>query len=290
MTIETLQHQYYILQKISETKEMEHFLCREESSQKSSQVYDIFKIKDRRLAVKLILIFTEQMNHAAFSDFCECFSKNGELYLVFLHKKTIPLEEKLEKEDCSRQERILIGKKILEQLLLLDMPQFLAYDILNLKQIQVSEAYDVSFLYELNEIQNFEMIGMREIQNELANVMERIFQYELFLRISEEITEFLNRLKNNEYEDILQIYQAYLHLAETLEDSKSLLKPNTFWFRVWDKVKAFWKKVKAYLLGFIVLGAAVYLIYAILNPKPNTEESFDFQRIGTLMIEENEIE
>ena len=288
MTIETLKHQYYILQKVRETEKIDHFLCREEMGNNKKALYDVFKIKERSLVVKLILIFTEQMSNVAFTDFCECFSKDGDLYLVFVHKKTVSLLEKLERENCSRKERSLIGKKIMEQILLLNMPDFLADDILNVRQIQISPAMDVSFLYELKEIDRFETVTIQKIQDKLSAVLELLFSYEISLQISEDITVFLKQLKQGEYAEYMQIYQAYLQLLERLENAETVLKPNTFWFRVWDKVKEIWKKLKSFILVFVVIGVVGYLIYSIMNPVPNTEERFLFQRIGTLTIIEGQ--
>lgn len=288
MIIETLKHQYYILQKISETEQMEHFLCQEEAEDKRKILYDVFKIKERSLVVKLILIFTEQMSNKAFTDYCDCFSKNSELYLVFLHKSSTSLQDKLKKEDCSRAERIMIGKKIMQQILLLDMPDFLMYDILDVTQIQVSQAMDISFLYKLKEISEFEAVTIDKIQEKLSCVMELLFEYEISLQISEDIDTYLKQLKQGSYTDYVQIYQEYLHLIEKLEQNEPMLKPNTFWFRVWDKIKNIWWKIKPFLFVFVVLGVVAYLVYSILHPQPSKEEPFQFQRIGTLVIEETQ--
>ena len=83
MTIQTLKHQYYVLQKVRETKEFEQFLCREENETGEKLLFDIFQIKERELVVKLIMALMEQTKNRAFEDFYECFSRDGELFLVF---------------------------------------------------------------------------------------------------------------------------------------------------------------------------------------------------------------
>ncbi len=290
MTIQTLKHQYEIVQRVCQNECFEQFLCKEYNHSQKNVFYDIFQIKQRELVVKLILIFTEQMNNTAFTDFFECFSKDGELYVVFLHKQTSSLKEKLEKENCKLIERTLIGKKILEQILLLNMPDFLVYDILDGMQIQVSEAMDISFLYQLKEISSFETVTKQMIWKKMANVFELLFGYEISLEASEAIPIFLKEVRTGTYEDYVSLYQAYLQFAKELEHTKKPLKPNTFWFRVWDKIKEFWKKLKSFFGVFLVLAVMAYLIYSILNPVSKDTERFVFQRIGTLSIEELEQE
>ena len=51
MTIQTLKHQYYILQRLDETEVFIHFLGREEKDARGKRLYDIFQIRDRELAV-----------------------------------------------------------------------------------------------------------------------------------------------------------------------------------------------------------------------------------------------
>ena len=110
MTIQTLKHQYEILQKINTTDQIDQFLCTEELTENKTLYFDIFKVKQRNLIAKLILIFTEQMSNVAFEDFYECFSKDGALYLVFVHNEAVSLRQKLQREVCNLQERMQMGK------------------------------------------------------------------------------------------------------------------------------------------------------------------------------------
>ena len=46
MTIQTLKHQYYILQRLDETEVFIHFLGREEKDARGKRLYDIFQINE----------------------------------------------------------------------------------------------------------------------------------------------------------------------------------------------------------------------------------------------------
>ena len=290
MTIQTLKHQYYILQRLDETEVFIHFLGREEKDARGKRLYDIFQIRDRELAVKLIMIFMEQMSNRAFEDFYECFSRDGELYLVFVHKEAVSLAAKLEGEACVLKERTAIGKNILERLLLLNMPDMLAWDVLRADTIQVTPALDIHFLYSLKEISNFEAVTIEKTENRMADIFSLLFQRELSLESSPDIPVFLEHLRKGEYQDYRQVYEAYLRLAEQLESPSAALHPNTFWFRVWDRVKKVYQKAKPVLLTLLFLILVVYLIYSILYPASGQNEQYNFQQIGTLEIIDGEEE
>ncbi len=287
MTIQTLKHQYYILQKLDETEALIRFLCREEKDARGKHLFDIFQIRDRELAVKLIMVFMEQMSNRAFEDFFECFSRDGELYLVFVHKEAVPLAQKLEEESCVLKERMSIGRNILERLLLLKMPDMLAYDVLRPDTIQVTAALDIHFLYTLSEIRDYETVTMEKVEERMADVFSLLFQRELSLESSPDIPAFLEQLRNGQFTDYRQVYEAYLRLTEQLESAASL-KPNTVWFRIWEKIKAVLKRARPAAVALLVAALAIYLIYSIMYPAPAQNEAYDFQRIGTVEIRDSE--
>lgn len=281
MTIQTLKHQYYILQKVRKTEQFEQFLC-EDMEAAAGQQYDIFRFGQRELVKKLIIVFMEQSRNRALEDFRECFSRDGELCLVFTHPKEMSLTEKLDGELCILKERILIGKKLLERILLLNMPDMLVYDILQGDSIRVAASLDVSFRYTLDQIENFQSVTIKKVQDRLADIFSILFRRELQLEASTDIAEYIDSVRAGSYGSYLEIYQAYSQLADKLNQEGLVIRPNTFWFRVWEKVKAVCKKVKPVLVTALIVVLAAYLVYSILHPAQTTQEVFNFQRIGTL--------
>ena len=286
MTIQTLEHQYEIVQKIRTTDQIDQFFCIEETDNKKLY-FDIFKIKQRNLVVKLILPFTEQMSNIAFEDYYECFSKDGALYLVFVHKEAISLRQKLQGEVCNLQERLQIGRKILERILLLNMPDMIAYDVLEADRIQVTQALDISFLYELTEIEQFEQLHFLAVRQKMVALFEVLFERELLLDISEKIPAFFDYIRE-ESSSYLEIYQTYIRLMEQLQNPREALKPNTLWFRLWNWIKKLAVKLRGVAVVIVVILIAGYLMYSIINPAPSQKDKFCFQRIGTLIIEQTE--
>ena len=287
MTIQTLKHQYEILQKINTTDQIDQFLCTEELTENKTLYFDIFKVKQRNLIAKLILIFTEQMSNVAFEDFYECFSKDGALYLVFVHNEAVSLRQKLQREVCNLQERMQMGRKILERILLLNLPDMMAYDVLEADRIQVTSALDIYFLYALEEIEQFEQLNFSAVRQKIVKLFEVLFERELLLDISEKIPAFLDYIRE-ESTGYLEIYQNYIRLMEQLQKPEEVLRPNTLWFRLWNRIKKLAVKLRGAFAAIIVIFIAGYLVYSILNPAPNQADKFCFQRIGTLTIEQTE--
>ncbi|MCD8038027.1 MAG: hypothetical protein LUE96_02935 [Lachnospiraceae bacterium] len=238
--------------------------------------------------VKFALIFTEQMSNAAFEDFFECFSKDGNLYLVFLHREAVSLSDKLSEESCLLKERLTVGRNLLERIVLLNMPDMLVYDVLDSDRIQVTPALDVFFLYSFQEIGILETITIGDVCKRMADTFAMLFEREISLEIDKEIPEFLEKLRACAYADYYEVYQVYLKLEEHLIQSGGTLKPNTFLFRLWEKVKWIFGKARPVLMTLAVLILAGWLIYSIMNPEASNDEKYVFQRIGTLNIQEGE--
>lgn len=284
MKIQTLKHEYYILQKVWKTKNIEFFYCKDESQPEGKQYFNILRVKERELTLKLIVIFTEQMKHTAFEDFFECFSKDGELYLVFFHKDAQKLSEKLEKEECVLKERLEIGKKLLEKILLLDMPEFILYEVLREDSLLITSALDICFYYELKEIEFYETVTKKAVDARLAATFQKLFEFELIQESCEEIPDFLERVLDGKYGTFMQLYQEYVKMAERLLEKGKLLRPNTIWFRIWEKIKKFWKKLKPILFTSLIVLFFGFLFYSLMHPKQSAENRFDFKQIGSRTI------
>lgn len=287
MVINTLRHNYYVIHKLADDKDFETFLCSEQDSE-ASQRYSVARLKDKELTYKLITVFTELMKNSAFEDYYECFSKDGYLYLVFTHHAEPLLINKLKNERCELKERLEIGKRLLERVILLDMPDFILCDALADHNVMVSSSLEVQFNYILSDIGQFDKIGIREIGHRLWALYSHLFEYELSLEASADIKGFIDYLQGQQYQSIFNVYEKYEKLYEKLNGMNKLesIKPNTFLFRLWERIKGLAKYIKPVVSVIVVLLIAAYLIYTILHKKVDAALVSNFDRIGTVTIEE----
>ena len=80
-------------------------------------------------------------------------------------------------------------------------------------------------------------------------------------------------------------YDITARAALTLQEAGKI-RPKSFGFRLWEKIKKLVRGLK-YLLLALVIGALVgYLVYTIRYPSKKAEEAMNYKAIGTLTIGE----
>ncbi len=286
MVIEALKHRYYVIHKAEGTPKYEVFCCREYVDAQHP-AYDIYCIRESELVQKLILELTDREKEKNFADLYEYFSKDGILYLALIHKDGLPLEKKLEEEACPLKERIQIGKNLLEQILLLSVPDYFLASLWEGGQILVDQGLSIGFRYRLEGILLTEKERDVSIRNGLSDLFELLFQKEIALEKCKEIPKFIRELREGKFVSVRDIYQEYNELCEILNNlgERGNIRPNTFLFRVWDRIKRGFPYVKKALAVVIVFLLVGYLIYTIVYPK-DTVACLKYETIGTLTIEE----
>jgi hypothetical protein len=300
MVISTLKHNYRVIHKLYEDQEFETLLCYEEgrpgrqnnpsgADQGSQRRYRILKLKNKELTYQLVSFFMELMSRTSFTDYYECFSKDGFLHLVFWNSDDPALKDKLEHERCELKERLEIGKKLLERILLMDMPDFILYDALADNGVTVSPAMDLSFNYQLTSLRRYASLGVSDVKQRLLAIFTRLFDYELRKEASVDIEDFITELREEEYKNYFEIYKKYEALYEKLSTGDLIrrIKPNTFLFRLWNRIKGLGKYVKPAVSILLLLLIAGYLIYTIFHKKVDAAAVFNFERIGTVAIEDD---
>lgn len=268
-----------------EDTNLETYLCKE-INDKSPVLYRVVRIINRELTYKLITFFMEQKNNIAFVDYYDCFSKDGNLYLVFSNNEYQPFMNKLKQEDCVLKERLEIGKRILERVLLLNIPTILLYDVLSEGSIGVSDSLEIAFDYNLVSIPLFDKVQMKDVQERFHVLFNHLFAHELLTMASDDIMNFIKRLSEVEVQNCFEIYQNYEALYEKLSNTETLqsIKPNTRAFRSWEFIKKIGKVIKP-LFMLAILGLIIgYLVYSIIQLNTDVTEVINYQKIGTITI------
>lgn len=283
MLIQTYKRDYYIIKRKNTTEEQDSFIC-EENEKKNGLQYLLLHIKKKERAYQLIPIFSQLKNHTVFQDYIDCFSKDGDFYLVFQYEKEKTLELKL-KEICSFRERLEIGKRLLEKMILLDMPYYIQYDVLTKEKIMISEHLEVFFCYELSEYQQYSSITIKYIIERLQCIIQQLFIEELKGNYSIWINEFYESLKQNEFYTYFDIYQAYNKMYEQLltDNAYQYMRPNIKVMKVWDKFKKVVHRIRPVISTIVVLGLILYLVISGFSHK-TLKEGTEIISIGTMKI------
>ncbi len=284
MMIQNLERNYVILQSCPGTGTASQFLCREDQSGQWLE-YKIGRIPLTQVSGNLIRFLMEQIHKESFSDFEEYFTDDSFLYVVMKLGEGKPLKGKLAEEGSSLQERLEIGKKILERLVLLDGDPYFFKAAMEAGRIRVSESLEISFDYDISDITLYEKADFSQGASRLSQVFEALFSKERKQRSMEELDRLCYDLGHGKWTDYLSVHQEYLNLYERWIGKEELdLAPRTWGFRLWEAVKKGLRGLKKLALAGILLLAALYLYLSVQEFRKPLDRADHYKRIGTLEI------
>lgn len=283
MIIKNLKNQYYVIQKLKSHKDFDILHCRILES-KENTTYDVVKIKNRQLMPHLIEVFTEELDNQTFYDLFECFSKSGMFYIVFKHGEGISLEDKLMNEHCTLRERLEIGKNILERIILLAMPDFLLYEILNSNNTYIEKDLTISFSYQIKTLDYTDQLEFSKIMKKVTELMELLFHDEIERKESEDIGHFIEMCNEYNFTGFLEFYQEYIKFYDVIckQSDGGFIKPNTLLFRIWEKTKKVFHKTKKYFIAALFVILFIILVKSLFTEENKT--GTDFDKIGSVKI------
>lgn len=283
MMIQSLEKQYIVIKYCFSDSNMERYICQEETG---SARYTIVRIKNKLWITEAVEFLMHQKENSHFTDFVSCFFSEECLFVVMKHGEGISLEEKLQNENCLLEERLAMGKGILERILILNMPDYFLKDCLKPGNVILSTTLEVSFQYELLDIDDYERVRFWQVQNCLWKLFETLFWQELKKKMLPPVTRFCDLLKKGGYQDILEIYTAYDKMCKEVQELSydEVLLPQTWSFRLWDRMKKHIPVFKRICALVLILLAVVFLIYTVRESMQEGGEKKSFEYIGTLEI------
>lgn len=300
MVLQTFETTYTIIHSGKSKEQMPVYLCRKESDGK---LYQIFCMEKRFLMEETIFFLNEQLNRKEFAEFHDMFLKEECLYVAMCYHEGTTLASLLGQEEWKEfEERLEVGRKVLEAFLLTKMPVFFRCQCLQNENIMVTKSLEVSFAYSLDHVEM--ATGMKEMDyhHALAEFFTGLWSRELKAQNVVEMKEFiaeLNRetedngadsiLTGNVEVDDTRIYQRYLAVSKSLSamPREERKKPKGKLLNIWKKIKkAFpvFKKILAIIIILLVIG---YLIYTIWEcTQPSNDQADLIRSIGTLNLKE----
>ena len=293
MIIQTHNSCYEVIRPESSDHTKDVYLCRRLQEDRDRS-YTVICMKDIGVSQSLIEYFTNEVDTEKTTDFIEYFTYEGKLTFVFLYSRYITVEKKLLKDSCSFEERLVIGKNIMERMLYLHMPLALQADALDKNHITVSESLDIRFNYELSITDRLHDYTVQDIGRLLADIYQIIYSNEIRNNSCQELNGYLQWLKDGEYESYLDMFYRFHALYQLLKEKKpeELEQPHTRLFIIWERLKKLICKLKKLLIALLMLGAVLYLVYSVtelVKPKSwNPAGANAYRYIGTLEIKDTE--
>lgn len=286
MLIRTCENEYTVLRQTESDDLREVFICKNYARNDNNE-YSVVRIKDISLMKRLTLIFTDTALTEPFTDFIECFNDMDSLCLVFAFRRSRKFLETISGKHCSLPERMEVGAKLLEKMVLQNMPLFVQTGALDLNNIFVTESLDVEFSYTLNRLTDFDKTTDRDVYKLLAEIFKLIFKKEIEREILADIDIFLKKLDAGKFKSYIEVYDEYAKLTNkirSLTDEEIGLK-NGFLFRAWNGLKTIFSALKKVIIALLIIAAVYYTVTSITDLyKERAVPVNSFQQIGDVDI------
>ena len=280
MVIRTFEHEYPVIGIKEQTEQYDTYICRDAASK---GLCSVISIKDSSLFPMLVSWLTDIIDTETFTDHREHFIYNGQLCIVMRYTQGISLSTKLSTESVPFRERLEIGRRLLERVILQDIPDYFLSRCFVPDQIMIGPDLSVSFNYPLEDIL---LDRNQDGRANIESVFRLLFDHEIMRKVPDLLMDFMQRLPDLTGQKMTDLYSEYYILLSKLENySDSDELPKTFWYRLWDKIKRCFKVLKKFLIFLLIIAALIYLIYIIIDPNKNKNSSGHFTSIGTVSIE-----
>lgn len=178
--------------------------------------YTVLHFERAETVKRLLPLFYSLQENVEFEDYRGCFSREEELYIVFRKRQGISLAEQLAGSRLSLEQRIRIGKQVLEKLLLWRLPDFMLCQLLDESRILIQDE-SVGFAYDW-DLSMGEHCSMTMVNKRMAALLRALFQEEAEHAASPRLMKLLDDLEQDIPEDFFAIYEAYSSLYDVMPE------------------------------------------------------------------------
>lgn len=264
MVIHSSEKNYEVLQQLSRGGAVSHYLCHEQGAE-PEVLWDVAEFCQPGIIDQVILMALELKENPAFGDFSEYFPDEGRVYLVFsyLEGQSLAMETV---ELLPAETRFSLVQKVLEKLVLMNLPVFLQWEVLQPEHVRVSwmegqgePETEIGFFYELGDLKRLGEIAEQDVWDRLGPLIELLFQEELEKGYYSELEAFLKALGAGDLNSVMEVYQAWLLLLPVLTEvrgPKKVVKES--WI---DRLK---KRQKQVMTAVKLILAVVVVVNAVL--------------------------
>ncbi len=248
--------------------------------------YTVLHFKKAETVKRLLPLFYSLQENIEFEDFKGCFSREEELYIVFRKRQGFPLAEQLAGKTLSLEQRMGIGKQLLEKLLLWRLPDFIICQQLDVNRILIRKD-NVEFAYEW-DLSMGEHAGMTMVNQRMACLFKALFQEEAECAVSPRLMKLLDDLERDIPEDFFAIYEAYSGLYDVMPEEME--KYVSGFQKLKNNLSMLVKKGEGLVkivLFLAVYFAAVFLLVQEMKQQEVSEDKTEgmiYETIGTLRI------
>ncbi len=284
MVIETIDKTYDVIGFAKSDEAIKRYICKDISDNRE---YKLICVCTRELIEMLMPFFLTHESEGKFRDYHGCFVDNGNLYLVFSYHEGQSIKDRLEKSNCTLEERIGLFGKLLEKLMLLAMPDGVAADVLKSDRILASDADEIEFSYELSNPASVVKNDKTDMQKRLLAVYDHLFEEELKRRTVLALSDYRDIIRPGDYDNVIEAYRLFKVFTGIIDGlaPEDRSTPHTKGYLAWEKVKSVFPVVKRVVLLLVALAAVGFLIWSMWNTLRTQQKDIVFDQIGTYEID-----
>lgn len=288
MIIETYDKVYTVVRHSASNSKTEIYVCQNKEDQR---LYTVIQIKDKEVTNRIIEFICEQKSNKKFPDLVDHFVYKEDLHVVFTYAEGILLEKRL-KQKCTLEERMEIGKKLLEKLVLYQLPFYFQCHCLKIENIFQTDAMDIQFQYDLDDVQEHASYTAQTARAYLYQILKTLFDKELKNKVIDPMQEFLKKIQREEEIEYLKIYKTYCEVCDQIKKipKEEMQTPKNRIFCLWQKIKSIRGIIKGSLMALIFICVFGYMVYTICMFFKIKGYEKHFKTIGTVQIENDGLE
>ena len=287
MVIRILDQNYFVTETLPSETGLLQYVCRKVSEDDGKE-YRIVRIPLEEAKPGLVRWLSANYRKGNFRELTQYANEQGHLLVVADcgNRKARPLSELLREGAFSLRERLIMGKKLLERLILSDVPNYFALYAMDTDHVRFTEALDCCFTFELEHLPRFCEAEAEDVQRRLKNVLSELFREELKDGKIPEMQAFLDRISQREFPEMMDICRAYRPIAEELSGKdEETLDNQSLPFRVWETIKRIAAFLRRILFLVVFAIAIAYLVLSIRDFLAPAQQADTYKSIGNLTIE-----
>ncbi len=286
MIIRVLDRNYFVQQTLSSENGLLQYVCTN-VAEDDGKVYRIVRIPLPEVDSGLIRYLSDIYREGRFRELAQ-YANEGSFLQVVADcglQKAKTMKDLVEEGGLTLRARLNMGEKLMERLILSDVPDFFALGAMDTEHIRFTDAMECSFTFELEGLKDFEQADTAEVHQKLRKVLDELFAKELKDDRVPELRPFLDRISQKEFSTNMALYQAYQPLAEEigLRDEKSM-EGMSLPYRIWNKIKSFFGFLRSVFFVVVILIAIAYLVMSIRNFVSPTKQKDVYHSVGDLEI------
>ena len=147
----------------------------------------------------------------------------------------------------------------------------------------------MQFFYNLSELAAGEPAAFHDAELACLEILKKLFAEELEMQYSQDLLSLCRALMEGEqYHSYAELYAAYGVVYDDLKSRMNHLVSGKYRFRLWEKIKKNFPKIRNAFLLLLGTAAVLVLLYQLFFSEKETEETTPITQIGTLVIKENQ--